>query len=218
MDSKEDDGDACEPNPSFDDRWREHRAQITCLAFSPDGKLLASGSVDKAVILWDMEAGKERTRAIANPSQSVWSLASAPKGQILAIATGPGDFRLHKPGEVALWNIDTEKVQTRFQGHSRAVTSVIFSTDGQTLITGSADTTVRFWDLKTGREYGMLKGHKAAPGFEGVMVALSPDGTSLATVSFDQTVKLWPTTWIRNHPAGARNVLQPSLASRGNLP
>lgn len=201
--------------------WREHRAQVTCLAFSADGKLLASGSVDKTVILWDMDAGKERTRVIANATQAVWSLAFAPRGHTLAIATGPGDFRVNKPGEVVLWNIDTEKVQTRLQGHSRAVTSVIFSTDGQTLITGSADTTVRFWDLKTGREYGMLKGHKAAPGFEAVMVALSPDGASLATASFDQTVKLWPTTWIRNHPAGARlwNPLQPSLvASRGPLP
>ena len=72
------------------------------------------------------------------------------------------------------------------------------------MITGSADTTVRFWDLRTAREYGMLKGHKAAPGFEAVSVAVSPDGAVLATVSFDQTVKVWPMTWIRSHPVNAR--------------
>ena len=89
------------------------------------------------------------------------------------------------------------------------MTSVIFSLDGQSLITGSADTTVRFWDLKSGREYGMLKGHKAAPGFEGIVVALSPTGDFLATASFDRTIKIWPTTWIRNRPPATTRLFRP---------
>jgi hypothetical protein len=59
----------------------------------------------------------------------------------------------------------------------------------------------------------MFKGHKAAPGFEAIALALSPDGTCLATVSFDRTVKIWETTWIRDHPATAF-----LSESRGDVP
>ncbi len=204
--------------------WRDHLATITCLAFSPDGKLRASGGLDKTVILWDMAGGKEKTRIVPNPSQVVWSLAFAPPGATLAIATGPADFRVKQPGELILWDFDVDKIRPSFHGHSRAVTSVVFSKDGQSLLTGSADTTVRFWDVRTGRQYGMLKGHKAAPGFEAIVVALSQDGASLATASFDQTVRIWPTTWIRvQQPVGAFRLdsatsLFTSLAMRGDLP
>ena len=102
-----------------------------------------------------------------------------------------------------LWDVATATVRMTLHGHNRSVTSVIFSPDGGTLITGSADTTVRFWDVGRGREYGMLKGHQAAPGFEALGVALSADGKWLATVSFDRTVKVWKTTWTKDE-AGNR--------------
>jgi WD40 repeat protein len=180
-----------------------HLGAITCLAFSPDGRFLASGSTDKSVIVWDMGVGKESARFIANPPQPVWSLAFDPESRLLAIGTGPSDTRIRQVSDVCLWDFITDKIQARLHGHSRAVTSVLFSKDGQTVITGSADATVRFWDVKTSRQYGMLKGHKAAPGFEAIVVALSPDGASLATASLDQTVRIWPTTWIRvQRPVG----------------
>ncbi len=176
---------------------REHMATITCLAFSPEGEYLASGSLDKAVILWDMKSGREKARIVVNPSQVVWALAFAPDSPTLAIATGPADFRIMQPSEVVLWDFDLDRVTARFVGHTHAVTSVVFSRDGQSLLTGSADTTIRFWGTKTSRQYGMFKGHRAAPGFEALVVALSPDGSFLATASFDQTVRVWPTNWIR---------------------
>ncbi len=212
------------PTATLRSSWRDHAASITCLAFSPDGKLLASGSLDKTVILWDMDAGQEKTRIVANPAQVVWSLAFAPQGATLAIATGPADFRVKQPGEVILWDHGTGKIRARLHGHSRAVTSVTHSRDGQSLVTGSADATVRFWDVKTARQYGMLKGHKAAPGFEAIVVALSPDGAALATASFDQTVRIWPTNWIRTQlPEGvfrldANTPWSTALAKRGDAP
>lgn len=178
--------------------YRGHAAGVTALAFSPDSKLLASGSLDKTMVLWDTATGQERTRSLMIPAFVVWSVAFAPDGKTLAIATGPDDFRLRQPGEIKLWDVATETLRTTLRGHSRAATSIVFSPDGQSLVSGSADTTVRFWDASTGREYGMLKGHQAAPGFEALTVALSPDGKWLATASFDRTVKVWRTTWNRN--------------------
>ncbi|GBD36579.1 hypothetical protein HRbin36_01704 [bacterium HR36] len=179
-----------------------HVSGVTSLAFTPDGKLLASGSWDKSVAIWDMETRTEKTRILMVPALVVRSLVFAPDGQTLAIATGPVDPRIRQPGDIRLWDVASQAIHTTLRGHQRAVTSLAYSTDGQTLVSGSADATVRFWDLSSGREYGMLRGHRAAIGFEGLAVALSPDGVWLATASFDRTVKLWKV-------AGGRKIRPP---------
>jgi WD40 repeat protein len=176
--------------------WRAHAAGVAALAFSPDGRLLASGSHDKTVLIWDVPTNQERSRILMLPPQTVRDLAFAPRdGKTLAIACGAADPRVREPGQVKLWDVASETIRATLHGHTRVVTSVVYSPNGQTLVTGSADTTVRFWDAADGREYGMfVKGHKAAIGFEGLTVALSPDGKRLATASFDRTIKLWRTT------------------------
>src|SRR5262249_42278450 len=149
-------------------------------------------------VLGDTATGQQRTRILMIPSFVAWAVAFSPSGKTLAIATGPDDFRLRQPGDIKVWDVATETVRATLRGHSRAATSIVFAPDGQSLISGSADTTVRFWDASSGREYGMLKGHQAAAGFEALAVALSPDGKWLATASFDRTIKLWKTTLTRN--------------------
>lgn len=183
--------------------WQNHSADVTSLAISPNGQWLASGSLDRTVALRKLSDEEMPAQVIDAPALPVWSLSFSPNGKTLAIATGPKDFRLREAGMALLWDMHTQNVRQSLGGHTRAITSVVFSTNGQTLITGSADTTVRFWDLAAGREYGMFKGHKAAPGFEAIALALSPDGTCLVTASFDRMVKIWETTWIRDHSATA---------------
>jgi len=155
-----------------------HSKQVYSVAISPDGQILASGSVDNTIKLWSLSNGKP-LRTLSGHSSKVRSLVISPDGQ--QIVSGSWD------GTIKLWNLQTGQLLKTLSGHSDGVLSVAISRDGQTLASSSADKTIKLWNLRTGQLLRTLSGHSGWV----YSVAISPDGQTLANGSDDRTIKLW---------------------------
>jgi WD40 repeat protein/GTPase SAR1 family protein len=171
-----------------------HTNRVTSVAFSPvrlsqdalDNQnlsggisdILASGSDDSTVKIWDIVTG-QCLSTLQGHSNRVTSISFSPDGHILA--SGSDDQT------VRLWNVQTYQCLHTLRGHLARIWSVAFSTDGQTLVTGAHDQTIKLWNVGNGQCLKTLQGHT-----DWVWaVAVSPDGSTLASSSSDQTVKLW---------------------------
>ncbi|KAJ6055864.1 hypothetical protein N7444_004962 [Penicillium canescens] len=156
-----------------------HAGSVRSAAFSPDGQLVASGSTDKAIWLWDTIGTLQQT--LEGHSGLVQSVAFSPDGRL--IASGSTDET------VRLWDTATGSLQQTLEGHSSSVNSVAFSPAGRLLASGSADRTVRLWDTVTGVLQQTFEGHSQ----EVHSVTFSPNGRLIASGSADETVQLWDT-------------------------
>lgn len=149
---------------------------FTAVAFSPVGKLLAMGSDEGAVTLYDLQARRE-LGILKGVDGLIWSMAFSPDGQTFAWTNGGP--------EIVLWDVPTMKQRYRIK-HQNGVLSVAFSPDGKILATGSEGTT-HLWEVSTGKPIATFPGHEGAV----LSVAFSPNGLLLATGSADSTIKLW---------------------------
>jgi WD40 repeat protein len=117
-----------------------------CLAISADGRLLAGGSTGK-IMIWDLTKSELLGAAELDERPRIYSLAFAPNGKTLAVATGDNDSKIVRPGRIALVDVATLEERANLQGHRGAVHAVAFSPDGHTLFSASQDRTVRIWNL-----------------------------------------------------------------------
>jgi hypothetical protein len=107
------------------------------LAFSPDGKLLASDGNEKAVKLWDVNSGTLRQTLPGRHEDFVSSVAFSPDGKVLASGSGGGPIRL--------WDVNSGTLKQTLTGHNSCVNSLAFSPDRKLLASGSMDKTIKLW-------------------------------------------------------------------------
>ena len=157
------------------------------VAFSPDGKTLATGSAYGAIKLWD--ATTKTNIATLGTTEAVYGVAFSPDGATLA--TGAWS------GVVKLWDAATKTNIATLEATGE-VSSVAFSPDGATLATGARSGAVKLWDAATKTNIATLEGPRLEDGVYSAAfspaVAFSPDGTILAAGAVDGRVKLWDAT------------------------
>lgn len=161
---------------------RGHAAGLYRIAYRPDGKRLATASIDKSAKVWDPTTGKELLTLCCH-AQDVWGIAYSPDGT--RIATSSYD----KTAKV--WDAVTGKELLTLCCHNMEVTGVAFSPDGTRIATSSLDKTAKVWDAATGKELFTMTGHNGGVG--GIVYTL--DGKRLATSSWndepESSARIW---------------------------
>ena len=200
---------------------RGHDGVVNRIAFSLDGRTLASASADRIVKLWETATGRE-IRLFRGHTAGVTGIAFNPDGQ--SLATSSDDW------SVRLWDATSGREVRIFRGHSGPIADVTFSPDGRSLASAGGEMDhpqtagdIRIWDVLVREGVRDLYGHASFP----TGIAFSPDGKSLASASHDQTVRVWDvmtgreTRVLRGHDEQVNDVaFHPNgkyLASAGGL-
>lgn len=195
-----------------------HISEISAVAFSPDGTILAaSESGNNTILLLDVGSGAYKA-VLSTPqtwnSDGVASIAFSPDGKTVA----SGSYR-----ELRIWDVPSATLKATLEGHSQWISNVVFSPDGRTLASTGYSSPIRLWDVPSATGKATLNGHTGGTW----SVAFSPDGTILATGGTyrDSTVQLWdvpngrPITTLTGHRDGVTDlVFSPdggTLASSG---
>jgi WD40 repeat protein/serine/threonine protein kinase len=168
-------------------RLAGHLQPVWSVVFSPSGRVIASGSEDNAIRLWDVATG-ESEKILRGHGSAVHKAVFSPDGEW--IASGAHDET------VRLWNIaGYQEVRvlhtTVFRGHADGILSARFSSDGKQIITASRDRSAMLWNAATGeRVRSFEEGHE----FLATSAAFFPDGRRVATGAGDNSVRIWDIT------------------------
>ena len=148
-------------------------------AFSPDGKLIASGGWGKSIKIWDATSGSE-LMDLTGHEDSVWCVAFSPDGQHLASASADKT--------VKVWDVESGRELKTLRGHDKGICHVTFSPDGKRIASAERGTAIKIWDAETGSEVTNIQRKRMW-----VMgMAFSPDGRHIASCNGDG-ISVWDT-------------------------
>jgi WD40 repeat protein len=159
--------------------YHGHTGRVTTVAWSPNGKQIASGSLDQTVQVWGTNPGDHFLPLIYHGHTA----------GVQAVAWSPDSTRVVSGSidkTVQVWDAITGEHIAIYHGHADIVNTVAWSPDGKYIATGSADSTVRLWDAATGKQTYVYHGHRASVN----SIAWSPDSQWIASGASDKTVQI----------------------------
>jgi len=158
----------------------EHTNGVSCAAFSPNGKHIASGDWGATIIIWDAASGNEVMKF--TDKFSTTRVSFSPDGKLLASAGWSGLINIR--------DVLTGSIVTTLPFGSGMINSIAFSPDNKYIVSGGSDCTVRVWNVAKGNEITTLRGHGSSVS----SVVFTPDGKQVVSGSEDGTIKVWDTT------------------------
>lgn len=154
-----------------------HTDTVTTVAFSPDNKTLASGSLDRKIILWDVTKNQPN-KVLLGHSSYIYSVVYTPDGKSLISGSGDKTIRL--------WDSKTGKETRKFEGHEASIMVLAISPNGKVLASGDAFGIIKFWDVESGKELHSLYGERMI-----TSLIFSPDGKFVADARTDNYIRFW---------------------------